>query len=111
MESVEAPNFQVTKAQLIVNHWITNNPNDQLRPEDLENEAAIGRLPYYTNSIDPATGKEIWKSNRACYEGDGDVLDTTEGEVDGTFIGVGTILKNGPVAFDSAVSPGILARR
>ena len=40
--------FPVTKARLIVNHTITNNPNDQLRPEDLENEAAIGVLPDHT---------------------------------------------------------------
>ena len=40
--------FTVTKAWLVVNHTITNNPNDQLRPEDLENEAAIGVLPDRT---------------------------------------------------------------
>ena len=103
------PIISVTKAQLVVNHWITNNPNDQLRPEDLENEAAIGRVPSYTKSIDPDSGEGVWKSNKACYEGDGDVIDTTEGQVDGTFIGVGTILKNGPAALDPTATPGIEA--
>ena len=37
--------YVVTRAELVVNHWITNNPNDQLRPEDLENEAATGANP------------------------------------------------------------------
>ena len=36
-------NFPVTDAKLYVTHWITNNPNDQMRPEDFENEAATGR--------------------------------------------------------------------
>ena len=42
--------ISVTKAQLVVEHWVTNNPNDQLRPEDLENEAATGRKPSYTRT-------------------------------------------------------------
>ena len=54
----EAPNYQVTKAHLVVNHWITNNPNDQLRPEDLENEAATGRKPSYTDRMYPAGAEE-----------------------------------------------------
>lgn len=80
--------FKVTKARLIVNHLITNNPNDQLRPEDLENEAASGRKPSYR--VDGST----WKSTKACYEGDGDLLDSEEGSSESTFIGVGTVLKN-----------------
>ena len=42
VEGVDEP---VTSAKLVVKHVVTNNPNDQIRPEDLENEAAIGRLP------------------------------------------------------------------
>jgi hypothetical protein len=40
--------YPVTSAKLVINHKITNNPNDQVRPEDLENEAATGRKPSYT---------------------------------------------------------------
>ena len=69
--------FRVTKAELIVRHNITNNPNDQIRPEDWENEAATGRLPDYT--IDAATGN--WISKKDCYEGNGN------------FIPAGTIFK------------------
>jgi hypothetical protein len=39
--------YRIQKAELIVRHSITNNPNDQIRPEDLENEAATGRTPEY----------------------------------------------------------------
>ncbi len=39
--------YPVTKARLFIDHWITNNPNDQLRPEDMENEGATGRTPSY----------------------------------------------------------------
>ena len=48
--------YVVTRAELVVNHWITNNPNDQLRPEDLENEAATGRKPSYRIEGTPGTG-------------------------------------------------------
>ncbi|MEY8839740.1 hypothetical protein AB9K41_12000, partial [Cribrihabitans sp. XS_ASV171] len=37
--------FVITRADLVIHHEVTNNPNDQVRPEDYENEAAIGRLP------------------------------------------------------------------
>jgi len=104
-------NFTITKAQLVMNHWITNNPNDQLRPEDLENEAATGRKPSYR--IDPSDPSspdggtsEVWKSTIPCYEGDGDLIDTEEGANDPTFIGVGTYLKNTPYALDPAATPG-----
>lgn len=76
--------FPVTDAKLYVTHWITNNPNDQLRPEDLENEAATGRKPAYYEDGDD------WRSLYACYEGDGDAL---EG-VSGTPISAGTLFKN-----------------
>ena len=105
----DAPDFVVTRAELVVNHWITNNPNDQLRPEDLENEAATGRKPSYT--IDDGTlgtSNEIWRSLVPCYEGDGDLIDTEEGGVDPTFLGVGTFLKNTPFALDPAAAPGDL---
>ncbi len=42
--------YEVYSAKLIVTHLITNNPNDQLRPEDMENEGATGRLPLTTVS-------------------------------------------------------------
>ena len=100
--------FVVTKAQLVVNHWITNNPNDQLRPEDLENEAATGRKPSYRIEGTPGTDTEVWKSTVPCYEGDGDLIDTEEGANDPTFIGVGTYLKNMPFALDPAATPGDL---
>ncbi len=87
-------NFKVTKAQLVVNHWITNNPNDQLRPEDLENEAATGRQP--SHKIDAG---DIWKSTKACFEGDGDFIDTEEGATDPTALGIGTVLKNTTFAY------------
>jgi len=92
--------YQVTKALLYVDHWITNNPNDQLRPEDIENEAATGRKPSYrVDSADPSSPDPtatVWKSTVPCYEGDADVIDTEEGGQDPTFIGVGTYLKNTP---------------
>ena len=100
--------FKVTKAHLEINHWITNNPNDQLRPEDLENEAATGRKPSYRIEGTPGGADEVWKSTIACYEGDGDLIDTEEGAVDPTFIGVGTYLRNMPFALDKAAMPGVL---
>ncbi len=30
--------YQITQAELVLHHTITNNPNDQVRPEDFENE-------------------------------------------------------------------------
>ena len=102
----EGADFVVTKAQLVMNHWITNNPNDQLRPEDLENEAATGRKPSYRIEGTPGTSDEVWKSTIPCYEGDGDLIDTEEGAVDPHFLGVGTFLKNTPFALDPAATPG-----
>ncbi|MFH1215134.1 MAG: hypothetical protein V1706_01390, partial [Pseudomonadota bacterium] len=62
---VPGANYTVTKAQLIVNHKITNNPNDQIRPEDFENEGAKGRIPGFVDV------GGVMTSNRDCYEGDG----------------------------------------
>ncbi|PFG63616.1 hemolysin type calcium-binding protein [Thioclava sp. ES.031] len=67
--------YHVTEAELVVHHTITNNPNDQVRPEDFENEAAIGTLPTYY--IDPAYNddglgpREVWLTTDAYYAGDG----------------------------------------
>jgi len=102
-KSPDAPEdgYTVTKAQLVVNHWITNNPNDQLRPEDLENEAATGRKPSYRLTGEADT--EVWKSLEPCYEGDGDFI---EGETPATEIGVGTVLRNMPFALTYPLAEG-----
>jgi hypothetical protein len=104
-EEWKEPNadFVVTKAHLIVNHWITNNPNDQLRPEDLENEAATGLKPDYRVFDDGA----VWKSTKPCYEGDADLIDDEEGTSDPTVIGVGTYFKNMPFALTADAVPGV----
>ena len=98
-----ATGYKVTKARLIVNHAITNNPNDQLRPEDIENEAATGRKPSYridpADAASPAPSATVWKSTVPCYEGDSDPVDTEDGSIDPTFIGIGTYLKNTPYAY------------
>jgi hypothetical protein len=60
--------YPVIRAELVVRHNITNNPNDQIRPEDWENEAATGLLPDYEQDGDN------WVSTRDCYEGDGDFI-------------------------------------
>lgn len=66
---VPGNDFPVTRATLAVRHWITNNPNDQLRPEDMENEGATGRKPGHSVLADGS-----WISDRACFEGDGDEI-------------------------------------
>ncbi len=60
------PLFRVTQAELVVRHTVTNNPNDQIRPEDYENEAATGTLPEYIIQPD---GK--WVTAADYYAGDG----------------------------------------
>jgi len=105
---VAGADFPVTRAELVINHWITNNPNDQLRPEDLENEAATGRKPSYRIEGTPGEPDEVWKSTVPCYEGDGDFIDTEDGADDPTFLGVGTVLKNTPYALDRTATPGDL---
>jgi hypothetical protein len=104
----EGADFVVTRAELVVNHWITNNPNDQLRPEDLENEAATGRKPSYRIEGTIGGPDEVWKTMIPCYEGDGDIIDTEEGAVDPTFLDIGTYLKNSPFALDPLAVPGDL---
>jgi hypothetical protein len=75
---------RVTKAELTIVHNITNNPNDQLRPEDMENEGAFGHKPGYT--IDGTYGANSRVSDLDCYEGDGD------------FIPAGVVLRNTDMA-------------
>ncbi len=80
--------YVVTKAELIINHEVTNNPNDQVRPEDWENEAAIGRLPSYYVIQDPDDPENIlWVSPVDSYDGSGNALPSyfvldTNGQVD-----------------------------
>ena len=85
--------YKINSAKLVVRHHITNNPNDQLRPEDLENEAATGRKPSHTVE-NAGLSTEVWKSTKACYEGDSDLIDNEDGDVDPTFLGIGTFFKN-----------------
>lgn len=93
--------YAVHDAKLYVTHWITNNPNDQLRPEDLENEAATGRKPsYYVEDGD-------WKSLISCFEGDGDFLESDGDTIDPTPLAAGTLFKNSSAALDPASVPGI----
>ncbi|WJG10682.1 hypothetical protein [Aliiglaciecola sp. LCG003] len=99
----EDADFVVTKAYLEVDHLITNNPNDQIRPEDLENEAATGRKPSYRVEGTPGTADEVWKSTVDCYEGDGDFI---EGETPASPIGIGTVLRNMPFALSKDDTPG-----
>ncbi len=75
------PLYRVTQAELVTNHTITNNPNDQIRPEDFENESAIGQLPEYTVDED---GR--WLSVNDAYAGDG------------TFYPAGTVLRDPALA-------------
>jgi hypothetical protein len=63
-KTAEGKGLKVTKAQLRVKHSITNNPNDQIRPEDWENEGATGLIPEYEVAEDGT-----WQSTRDCYEG------------------------------------------
>ena len=60
--------YPVSGATLEIDHLITNNPNDQIRPEDMENEDATGRLPGYIDV------NGLWVSDTNCYEGDGDFI-------------------------------------
>lgn len=83
--------YRVTRAELAVVHTITNSPNDQIRPEDLENESATGRLPSYTEQVDGS-----WTSNVDCWESDGH------------FIPAGTVLKNPGFAVPTAGSPDLI---
>ena len=84
---VPGAEFEVLRAELILHHLVTNNPNDQVRPEDFENEAATGQLPRYVVQPD---GR--WTSAVDCYEGDGH------------FMPAGTVLRNPPFGRSEAPS-------
>ena len=100
----EGADYVVQSAKLVVKHVVTNNPNDQIRPEDLENEAAIGRLPSYEIDSSNPEG-DVWRSLKDCYEGDGDLVTADEG--DPTLIEKGTIFKNTPFAIAAPnLAPG-----
>ncbi len=90
------PLYRITSAEVVMHHTITNNPNDQIRPEDLENEAAIGTLPTYeivTDYDDDGEGpREVWRSTDGYYAGDG------------TFYEAGTILRDANLATNWAAS-------
>lgn len=60
------PLYRITSAELVTRHTITNNPNDQIRPEDYENESATGRTPTYEILAD---GR--WVTTDDYYAGDG----------------------------------------
>ncbi|MCR8549647.1 hypothetical protein M4578_17590 [Salipiger sp. P9] len=85
--------YTVTRAELIVTHTITNNPNDQIRPEDYENEAAIGRLPSYYVVTDPDNpSNTLWVSPVDSYDGTGEALPSyfildDQGHIDMTVVG------------------------
>ncbi len=80
--------FEITSAELAVHHTITNNPNDQIRPEDFENESAIGTLPTYEviNNYLGEVGRTAWVSIDDYYAGDG------------TLYEAGTILRDSMLA-------------
>lgn len=65
--------FAVSAAELVVHHTITNNPNDQVRPEDFENESAIGTLPTYEiiEDYNGEVSRTVWATTDPYYAGDG----------------------------------------
>jgi Ca2+-binding RTX toxin-like protein len=88
--------YRITSAELVVHHTITNNPNDQIRPEDFENESAIGTLPTYEiipdYNLDGAGPREVWVTTDDYYAGDG------------TLYEAGTILRDANLAAAAAAS-------
>lgn len=80
--------YKVTRAELIITHDITNNPNDQVRPEDYENEGATGRKPSYYVIVDPDDATNtLWVSPVDSFDGEGTALPsyfklTESGQVD-----------------------------
>ncbi|QPZ91502.1 calcium-binding protein [Thioclava electrotropha] len=88
--------YHVTEAELVIHHTITNNPNDQVRPEDFENEAAIGTLPEYIivpdYNLDGQGAREVWITADDYYAGDG------------TLYEAGTILRDDLLAQQWAAS-------
>ncbi len=61
--------LRILSAELSIVHATSNNPNEQVRPEDFENEAATGRIPSYT-----VAGDGSWVSTQDCFESDGDPI-------------------------------------
>ncbi len=59
-------------------HAITNNPNDQIRPEDYENEAATGRKPAYIEIEHPDHPGDseygLWVARYSDFTGSGEFL-------------------------------------
>ena len=98
--------YAITDAELVVHHTITNNPNDQVRPEDFENEAAIGTLPSYDiiENYNGETGRTVWvvPEGPDNYNPVLDAYGTFAG--DGTFYEAGTILKDSALADSWALS-------
>lgn len=82
--------YKITAAELVVHHTITNNPNDQVRPEDFENESAIGTLPTYEEEI--IGDRIIWRTTDDYYAGNGDLYPA------------GTILRDTDLAAAAAAS-------
>lgn len=66
--------LRVNYAHLYVDHLVTNNPNDQIRPEDMENEGATGRKPGWQDLTVLGLGLV---SDTDCYEGDSDFIPET----------------------------------
>ncbi|MEM8752702.1 MAG: hypothetical protein AAGF90_06975, partial [Pseudomonadota bacterium] len=91
LDAEPAPLFRVTAAELVVHHTITNNPNDQIRPEDYENESAIGVLPTFEVAAD---GR--WVTTDDYYAGDG------------TLYPAGTVLRD-PALADAAAGSTLVA--
>jgi hypothetical protein len=66
--------LRVNYAHLYMDHIVTNNPNDQVRPEDMENEGATGRKPGWQDLTILGLGLV---SDTDCYEGDSDFIPET----------------------------------
>lgn len=98
------PGFSITSAELVITHNITNNPNDQVRPEDYENEAAIGRLPSHYVVTDPDDlTNTLWVSPVDSYNGEGTFLPSYfkldgDGDVDLTAGGIAVYFPDGALA-------------
>ena len=82
--------YAVTDAEYVLHHTITNNPNDQIRPEDIENENATGRLPSFEVKTDLETGRVTWETTDDYYTKDyfGEEI----------FFPAGTVLKDSAIA-------------
>ena len=66
------PLYAITDAEFILHHAITNNPNDQIRPEDIENEDATGRLPSFevVEDFEGDVGRTVWRTTETYYTQD-----------------------------------------